>query len=142
MFLIHARILTPIQKLIWKAALEMDAAFTGTISYPTPDKPKPWRVDATYYKRPERSKPLPGNINLSPAWFQQGHYVWFDSPFRVSVILMCRHTEYDIVTGNLTTVEGEAYQAMYQGLVGRDGGDFCTDGCASQYHSPGDVCSR
>lgn len=78
--LIGAQILTTIQKQIWKVALEMDPAFSGTISYPRDGKPTPpWRTDARNYRRPEDSKPLPGNINLSPAWFQQGHFVRFDS---------------------------------------------------------------
>lgn len=63
------------QRLVWKAACNMDAAFAGTISYPTNEKSKPWRTDANNYKTAADSHPLPGNINFSPAWFQQGNYV-------------------------------------------------------------------
>jgi len=34
-----------------------------------------WQNHLQYYDAPRTCLPLPGNINLSPAWFQQGHDV-------------------------------------------------------------------
>lgn len=56
---------------VWKALLRVQPAFQGTIGGPK----APWRIHPKNFKDPGECEPLPGNINLSPAWFQQAHDV-------------------------------------------------------------------
>lgn len=73
------------QLLIWKAALKIDPAFSGTISYPTKVKMKSWQSYVNHYKPATNTQPKPGNVNFSPAWFQQGSYVRL-TPFHYYVL--------------------------------------------------------
>jgi len=52
---------------VWKALLRVQPAFQGTIGGPKAS----WRIHPKNFKDPGECEPLPGNINLSPAWFQQ-----------------------------------------------------------------------
>ncbi|KAF8228140.1 hypothetical protein L208DRAFT_1057278, partial [Tricholoma matsutake] len=59
------------QRILWEAALKMDQSLRGSLTLnPTCTK---WHSDPQYYKSPGKCQPYPGNINLSPAWFQQAH---------------------------------------------------------------------
>lgn len=107
----------------------MDAAFSGTISYGMKEKAKPWRTDAKYYKRASDSKPVPGNINFAPAWFQQGNYVRLTFHAIIMFPLKPHCIESEIVTRDIPTFKTEAHQSMHMELVGRYGGNVCTDGC-------------
>jgi hypothetical protein len=59
------------QRYIWNCLLKLKKSFQGTIGGPD----SPWRLNPAYFKDPADCLPPPGNINLSPAWFQQGHIV-------------------------------------------------------------------
>src|ERR1700723_768176 len=59
------------QRYIWNFLLKLNKAFQGTIG----GSDSPWRTNPLYFKDPADCLPPPGNINLLPAWFQQGHIV-------------------------------------------------------------------
>jgi hypothetical protein len=59
------------QIYIWNCLLKLNKAFQGTVGGPE----SPWRTNPLYFKDPADCLPPPGNINLSPAWFQQAHEV-------------------------------------------------------------------
>jgi hypothetical protein len=64
--------LTPVvQEATWQSLLNLEQYFKGSVGGPN----STWRVNAGNFKDPAECKPVPGNINLSPAWFQQGHEV-------------------------------------------------------------------
>ena len=56
-----------LKALIWKAACDANQSFQGSLS----PESSGWWSDPQYFKDPANCMPQPGNINLSPAWFQQ-----------------------------------------------------------------------
>jgi hypothetical protein len=76
------------QIYIWKCLLKLNRAFQGTVGGPE----SPWRTNSLYFKDPAECLPPPGNINLSPAWFQQAHEVTNAVCLsHLQYILMCYH---------------------------------------------------
>lgn len=61
----------------------MDGSLTGSLAS---DGGSNWRTDPQYYKPLGTCQPVPGNINLSPGWFQQAHDV---STPKLTVQLFC-----------------------------------------------------
>ena len=59
------------QALIWTAAVNADESFAGSLGADGSS----WRSDAGCFKAFGTCSPQPGNINLSPAWFQQARDV-------------------------------------------------------------------
>jgi hypothetical protein len=59
------------QKALWQSLLKLDNQFHGTIG----GSKAPWRINPINFKDLGDCLPPPGNINLSPAWFQQAHEV-------------------------------------------------------------------
>jgi hypothetical protein len=57
---------------LWKSSLKLDPLFKGMV------KAEPggnWRSDPRFFRCAASCRPLPGSINLSPAWFQQARDV-------------------------------------------------------------------
>ena len=59
------------QEHIWAALSVVQPAFLGTIG----KIDAPWRINPENFKSKGTCEPLPGNLNFSPAWFQQAHHV-------------------------------------------------------------------
>ena len=63
-------------------------------------KTKNWRGNAKNFRDPTLCQLKPGTVNLSPAWFQQGHEVCFQFFIISGLILICEQSsEYKLEVG-------------------------------------------
>ncbi|KDQ56919.1 hypothetical protein JAAARDRAFT_194866 [Jaapia argillacea MUCL 33604] len=72
------KILSPKRRgIMWESTKHLDALLCN--NYLTGSQGKGWRINHTLFRSPSSCEVHPGFLNLSPAWFHQGHQSRTDS---------------------------------------------------------------
>lgn len=113
----------------------MDNKFRGSL--PQNSTRTHWRSDPQNYKPPGESQPCPGNINLSPAWFQLAHTVSRMFSYFRALIYFYRSIIPDskLQAGDFKHLEAEIGEQVDTWMARWDFWIIHTDGCLAQYRS-------